>query len=380
MWRLLSSLWKRSSAPVPERPPEPAPPPAPEPEAPAREPFPIVETPFEGYSELRPLDNCVGGQAFRALDPTGSEVILSVLERNGYQWPEHRPAELLTPYRQLRSRYLLPLRACHVEAERVVLVWEPAGESLHDRFESCRRAGRAGIPAGPLLGYLGEAASALDHLHSRGITCRSLRPKGLLLRGEHARVWDYVAVQLLPDAPLAMPTRYFAPEEVLHPVRVTAAGDQYRLGVIYQQMRTGKLPFGGTTMFEILQQITTANPDLSPLAGAERPVVGRALDRDPARRFGSCAEFVQALKDTLAPDCLRALPGRSGADPAWLAWNGGTVGRLAADIDDSHDFGRLPLLADALEDAGCNDAELLGHLRLPGPHVRGCRALGLLLG
>jgi hypothetical protein len=44
------------------------------------------------------------------------------------------------------------------------------------------------------------------------------------------------------------------------------------------------------------------------------------------------------------------------------------------------DPGRLAVLADALEDAGCADAELLGHLRGPGPHVRGCWAVDLLLG
>ena len=41
---------------------------------------------------------------------------------------------------------------------------------------------------------------------------------------------------------------------------------------------------------------------------------------------------------------------------------------------------RLALLADALEDAGCDSAEVLGHLRGPGPHVRGCWALDLCLG
>jgi hypothetical protein len=40
----------------------------------------------------------------------------------------------------------------------------------------------------------------------------------------------------------------------------------------------------------------------------------------------------------------------------------------------------LAALADALEDAGCNDADLLGHLRSPGPHVRGCWAVDLVLG
>jgi hypothetical protein len=44
------------------------------------------------------------------------------------------------------------------------------------------------------------------------------------------------------------------------------------------------------------------------------------------------------------------------------------------------DPARLAVLADALEDAGCNDAELLGHLRSPGPHVRGCWAVDLVLG
>jgi hypothetical protein len=44
------------------------------------------------------------------------------------------------------------------------------------------------------------------------------------------------------------------------------------------------------------------------------------------------------------------------------------------------DPARLAVLTDALEEAGCTDAELLGHLRGPGPHVRGCWAVDLLLG
>jgi hypothetical protein len=59
-------------------------------------------------------------------------------------------------------------------------------------------------------------------------------------------------------------------------------------------------------------------------------------------------------------------------DLAWLALNGGTVLRLAEAIYSDRAFERLPVLADALEDAGCTNAELLGHLRGPGPHCRGC--------
>jgi hypothetical protein len=56
------------------------------------------------------------------------------------------------------------------------------------------------------------------------------------------------------------------------------------------------------------------------------------------------------------------------------------VARIAASVYTTRDFDRLPLLADALEDTGCTEAELLGHLRGPGPHVRGCWALDLVRG
>jgi hypothetical protein len=64
---------------------------------------------------------------------------------------------------------------------------------------------------------------------------------------------------------------------------------------------------------------------------------------------------------------------------AWLAWNGGTVVALAQAMYEGPDFSRAPLLADMLEDAGCTDATILDHLRGPGPHVRGCFVVDLLL-
>jgi hypothetical protein len=67
-------------------------------------------------------------------------------------------------------------------------------------------------------------------------------------------------------------------------------------------------------------------------------------------------------------------------DPAWLAWNQGTVSQLARKIRQANAFEQFPVLADALEDAGCTDAALLGHLRAAGPHVRDCWALAVCLG
>jgi hypothetical protein len=67
-------------------------------------------------------------------------------------------------------------------------------------------------------------------------------------------------------------------------------------------------------------------------------------------------------------------------DPVWHAWNDGTVASLARTIYDERAYDRMPILADALEDAGCTEVALLEHLRSPGPHLRGCWALDLLLG
>jgi hypothetical protein len=65
---------------------------------------------------------------------------------------------------------------------------------------------------------------------------------------------------------------------------------------------------------------------------------------------------------------------------AILNWNCGTVVKLAQTIYDEHAFDRLPILADALEDAGCTDQDILAHLRDTGPHTRGCWPVDLLLG
>ncbi len=67
-------------------------------------------------------------------------------------------------------------------------------------------------------------------------------------------------------------------------------------------------------------------------------------------------------------------------DPAILQWNDGTVRRIAQAIYDQRAFDHMPILADALEDAGCDNADILNHCRNGGEHVRGCWVIDLLLG
>jgi hypothetical protein len=78
---------------------------------------------------------------------------------------------------------------------------------------------------------------------------------------------------------------------------------------------------------------------------------------------------------------LRCLVGnpyrRARINPRWLT---STVVALAEGIYVDRAFDRLPILADALQDAGCDSADILAHCRSDGPHVRGCWVVDLILG
>jgi hypothetical protein len=67
-------------------------------------------------------------------------------------------------------------------------------------------------------------------------------------------------------------------------------------------------------------------------------------------------------------------------DPGIFTWDTGIIPRIAQTIYDDRAFDRLPILADALTEAGCTNADILAHCRSEGPHVRGCWVVDLLLG
>jgi hypothetical protein len=86
-----------------------------------------------------------------------------------------------------------------------------------------------------------------------------------------------------------------------------------------------------------------------------------------------CQYRITLLRDIFGPPCFRPVDSDS-------SWRTEIVTNLAQAIYSDKAFDRLPILADALEEAGCTNAELLSHCRGRGPHVRGCWALDLVLG
>jgi hypothetical protein len=96
----------------------------------------------------------------------------------------------------------------------------------------------------------------------------------------------------------------------------------------------------------------------------------------PADQRGESEEVCQA-------DLLRDMVHNGAPCPplpaAWLRWNDGCIGKMARAIYEERRFQDLPILADALDDAGCNLPHLLDHCRSPHPHVRGCWAIDAIL-
>jgi hypothetical protein len=116
--------------------------------------------------------------------------------------------------------------------------------------------------------------------------------------------------------------------------------------------------------------------DAVTLANAARYEEGYGLRA--ALREDEGGYYLLRLRDIFGPLPFRAVT----SDPAWLRWSGGTVQRLAVSAYEERDFSpeRLGVLADALEDAGCADPDVLTHCRTGGVHVKGCWVVDLLLG
>jgi len=111
------------------------------------------------------------------------------------------------------------------------------------------------------------------------------------------------------------------------------------------------------------------NPHMDTERGLRFPEAERTFQE--LSRYHCCL-----LRDLFGPLPFRSISIATGL----LAWNEFTVAKLAQDIYNHHRFDDLPILADALEEAGCQEADILAHCRGPVPHARGCWVVDLILG
>ncbi|MCA9047681.1 MAG: protein kinase, partial [Planctomycetaceae bacterium] len=193
---------------------------------------------------------------------------------------------------------LLSIERIEVVDSRLIVVTELADKNLSERFEECRTAGMPGVPRDELLGYLKDAADALDFMSEQhGLQHLDIKPDNLLLQGNHAKVGDFGMAKNIAHTNVSaldgFTPRFAAPE--LFEGRPSRASDQYSLAIVYQMMLTGNPPFNGRTAAQLTAQHLRSQPDLTELQPIDRPVIARALSKNVHSRFDSCRQFVDEL-------------------------------------------------------------------------------------
>jgi hypothetical protein len=349
-------------------------------------PPPVVGSPEDYQLLQRVARTSEGGELFRALAPDGQVVYFRRRHIRDDPQEEQWQRAALEQARSLRHPFLIQTLAYWVGEGRAEIVTEWADGSLRDWLREYQGDGLPGVPPLPLVSFLAEVAEALDFLHANGIAHRRLKPANLLRRKGHARVDFGMPHAPSPDGAVfvGLPVYYIAPEQWQN-LSASRFTDQYALARIYHEARSGRWNAPTNVLDFLRQALQGPGPDLSGVPEAEQRVLRRALAREPERRYPSCRALMRALAAALAPGCVPPV-GAAGRETRatlatrWCGWKDGTVVKLARAIAEADQFEDLPILGDALEDAGCTDEAILAHCRGPGPHVRGCWVLALLLG
>ncbi|MFO0929491.1 MAG: tubulin-like doman-containing protein [Gemmataceae bacterium] len=280
--------------------------------------------PIPGYRLIEPLGSGGFGEAWKCEAPGGIlKAIkfvfgnLNSLDIDGARAEQELKA--LNRVKEIRHPFVLQMDRIEVVNGQLVIVMELADSSLHDAYEECKQSGLVGIPRDTLLRYIRDAAEALDHMNEKyGLQHLDIKPRNLFLVSDRVKVADFGLVKHLErsgaSGVLSTVTPLYAPPETFTNA-ISDRSDQYSLAIVYQELLTGRRPFNGKSARQLAQQHLNEPPDLRALPEAERPVVGRALEKDPAKRFPSCLAFLRALYAARLPSVAGILiegdhPGR----------------------------------------------------------------------
>jgi formylglycine-generating enzyme required for sulfatase activity len=262
--------------------------------------------PIAGYRLVKRLGVGGFGEVWQADGPGGFAVALKFValeDRAGEV--EQRALEIV---KGIRHANLLATFGAWVTGPHLIMALELADLSLWDRLHQAQREGQPGIPRAELLEYLGEAAKGLDHLNEHkhvlgtktrvGVQHRDVKPQNILLIGGSTKVADFGLARILERATTGhtggMSLPYAAPE--FFRGQTSDWSDQYSLAVTYAELRTGRRPFNGESLYGWMHQHLHVAPDLGRLPPGEQAVVARALAKAPEERWPNCRAFGEALR------------------------------------------------------------------------------------
>jgi serine/threonine protein kinase len=245
---------------------------------------------------------------------------------------------------KLQHPHILPLLDSG-EADGLLYYVMPyvAGESLRARLDR-----ETQLAVDDAVRVAREVASALDYAHRNGVVHRDIKPENILIHEDQALVADFgisLAVSAaggarMTQTGLSLGTpQYMSPEQAMGERAIDGRADIYALGAVTYEMLVGEPPFTGPTVQAIVARVMTESP--RPVTGQRRSVpanvnaaVLRALEKLPADRFHSPAEFSAALVSTTYESAgtgqLTSAPNNSKTLTAVLPWGIAAIAVVAA--------------------------------------------------
>lgn len=204
----------------------------------------------------------------------------------------------------------------------LVMDYAPGGS-----LRACYPAGVC-LPLNVVIANVGQVAAALQYAHERNVIHRDIKPENLLINErQEIMLSDFGLALFTPSTPsllslqgMAGTLSYAAPEQLQG--RPGFASDQYSLAIIAYEWLCGSLPFGGTDIEIIMDQVSappprprSKNPAIPQLI---ENVLLKALAKDPWQRFGSVQAFAQALEQAgqIQPSVRVTRPVAAVANPA----------------------------------------------------------------
>jgi Protein kinase domain len=254
--------------------------------------YPSGSRPLEGYTIKRGVGRGGFGEVYFATSDAGKEVALKLIRRN-------LEVELrgVTQCLNLKHPNLISLYDIRTDemGDQWVIMEYVSGESLEDIIERHP----SGMPLEDALWWMRGMCGGVAYLHDHGIVHRDLKPGNIFFDEGTVKIGDYGLAKFISCSRRSGQTEsvgtvhYMAPE--IANGRYGREIDTYALGIILFEMLTGRVPFEGESVGEVLMKHLTAEPDLSALNEPYRDIVRRTLAKDPNVRVSSVGEIVSLL-------------------------------------------------------------------------------------
>jgi hypothetical protein len=266
--------------------------PAPQVKSPMRFTYASGSRPLEGYTIKRGVGRGGFGEVYFAVSDAGKEVALKLIRRN-------LEVELrgVTHCLNLKHPNLVALYDIRTDEheDRWVVMEFIAGESLEDLIDRYPE----GMPRELAMKWFEGICSAVNYLHDHGIVHRDLKPANIFIDDDTIKIGDYGLSKFISCSRRSGQTEsvgtvhYMAPE--IANGRYGREIDAYALGIILYEMLTGRVPFEGESVGEVLMKHLTAEPNLDAVDEPFRSVVRGAMAKDPERRINSAADMIAML-------------------------------------------------------------------------------------